>query len=219
MKVVIIDHGSGNLKSVENAFKNSINDNNLNFNVEVTSELVSITNSDLIVLPGVGSFPDCKDGLKKKEGLIDVLIDQVILKYKPFLGICVGMQLMAEYSLEKEKTKGLGWFPGSIEKINNVGKDYLGRDYKIPHMGWNNLEINKETHPILKDITEKEQFYFVHSYYLKTKNKSEVYANTNYNHKIPAVIARDNYVGVQFHPEKSSYSGQKLISNWLNWKI
>ena len=219
MKLVIIDYGSGNLKSVENAFKNSIKDNDLNFNIEVTSELNTIVNSDLIVLPGVGSFPDCKEGLKKNQGLIEILIDQVIVKYKPFLGICVGMQLMAEYSLEKSNTKGFGWVKGSIEKINNAGKDYLGRDYKIPHMGWNNLNISEEKHPILKNITEKEQFYFVHSYYLNTKENSEVYASTNYNHKIPAVIAKDNYVGLQFHPEKSSYSGQKIISNWLNWKI
>ena len=219
MKIVIIDYGSGNLKSVENAFKNSIKNNDLNFNIEVSSELSSIINSDLIVLPGVGSFPDCKKGLKKNQGLIEVLIEQVILKYKPFLGICVGMQLMAENSVEKENTNGFGWIKGSIEKINNSGKDYLGKDYKIPHMGWNNLEISAERHPILKNITEREQFYFVHSYYLKTKDISEVYANTNYSHKIPAVIARDNYVGVQFHPEKSSYSGQKLISNWLNWKM
>ena len=219
MKLAIIDYGSGNLKSVENAFKNSIKDNDLNFNIEVTSELNSIINSDLIVLPGVGSFPDCKEGLQQKQGLIEVLIDQVISKHKPFLGICVGMQLMAESSLEKINTKGLGWFKGNVKKINNVGKDYLGRNFKIPHMGWNNLEISEKKHPILKNITEKEQFYFVHSYYLNTKDKNELYASTNYSHKIPAVIARDNYVGVQFHPEKSSYSGQKLISNWLNWKM
>ena len=164
MKLVIIDYGSGNLKSVENAFKNSIKDNGLNFNIEVTSKLNSIINSDLIVLPGVGSFPDCKKGLQKNQGLIEVLIEQVISKSKPFLGICVGMQLMAEYSLEKVNTKGFGWFKGSIEKINSLGKDYLGKDYKIPHMGWNNLEIIGERHPILKNITEKEQFYFVHSY-------------------------------------------------------
>ena len=155
---------------------------------------------------------------QKIQGLIDVLFDEVIIKKKLFLGICVGMQLMAEYSLEKVNTDGFGWFKGNIEKINNNGTDYLGRNYKIPHMGWNNLEISEEKHPILESITEKEQFYFVHSYYFKTKEKNRVYANTNYNHKIPAVIAKDNYVGVQFHPEKSSFSGQKLISNWLMWK-
>ena len=218
MKLVIIDYGSGNLKSVENAFNNSIKDNDLSFNIEVTSDLKSIINSDFIVLPGVGSFPDCKKGLQKINGLIDVLFDQVILKYKPFLGICVGMQLMAERSFEKVNTNGFGWFNGSIEKINNFGMDYLGKKYKIPHMGWNNLEIGKEKHPILENITEREQFYFVHSYYLKTKEKNKIYASTSYNHKIPAVIAKDNYVGVQFHPEKSSYSGQKLISSWLKWK-
>ena len=218
MKLVIIDYGSGNLKSVENAFKNSIRENTLNINIEVTSNLNSIINSDLIVLPGVGSFPDCKKGLKQINGLIDVLFDQVILKYKPFLGICVGMQLMAEYSLEKEKTNGFGWFKGSIEKINNFGVDYLGRNYKIPHMGWNNLVISEQKHPILHNVTEREKFYFVHSYYLNTKEKNKIYASTSYCHEIPALIAKDNYVGVQFHPEKSSYSGQKILSNWLKWK-
>ena len=132
-------------KLIENAFKNSISENNLNFSVEVTSELKLIKNSDLLVLPGVGSFPDCKEGLQKIQGLIDVLFDEVIIKNKLFLGICVGMQLMAEYSLEKVNTDGFGWFKGNIEKINNNGTDYLGRNYKIPHMGWNNLEISEET--------------------------------------------------------------------------
>jgi imidazole glycerol-phosphate synthase subunit HisH len=218
MKLVIIDYGSGNLKSVENAFKNSIKDNDLNLQIEVTNELKLILKSDLIVLPGVGSFPDCKKGIQEIHGLIEVLYDQVILKNKPFLGICVGMQLMAENSLEKKNTKGFGWFEGSIEKINNEESDYLGRNYRIPHMGWNNLEISKKEHFILKNITEKEQFYFAHSYYLNTKEQSKIYANTSYSHKIPAVIANDNYIGIQFHPEKSSYSGQKLISNWLKWK-
>ena len=218
MKIVIIDYGSGNLRSVENAFKHSINTNNLNFEVFVTNKLNLIKGADYIVLPGVGAYPDCKDGLIKIEGLTEVLIDQVINNCKPFLGICVGMQLMAEYGFEKNKTKGFGWLEGNIEKINYIGKDNLGRNLKIPHMGWNNLEIHKTNHAILQNITEFEQFYFVHSYYLNTKEKSNIYANTQYSHEIPAVIAKDNYVGVQFHPEKSSASGLKIITNWLKWK-
>ena len=218
MKIVIIDYGSGNLRSVENAFKHSINTNNLNFEVFVTNKLNLIKGADYIVLPGVGAYPDCKDGMIKIEGLTEVLIDQVINNSKPFLGICVGMQLMAEYGFEKNKTKGFGWLQGNIEQINYVGKDNLGRNLKIPHMGWNNLEIYKTNHAILQNITEFEQFYFVHSYYLNTFKKDQILADTNYNHKIPAIIGKDNYIGVQFHPEKSSVSGQKIITNWLKWK-
>ena len=125
---------------------------------------------------------------------------------------------MVEQSLEKIKTNGLGWLSGSVEKINNNKLDYLGRELKLPHIGWNNLQINQKMHPIFKNISEKEQFYFVHSYYLKTKKKDQVLAETTYSHKIPAIIAKDSYIGVQFHPEKSSLAGQKIISNWLNWK-
>ena len=149
---------------------------------------------------------------------MEVLIDQVINNSKPFLGICVGMQLMVEYGLEKKKTKGFGWLEGNIEKIKSIGIDDLGRKLKIPHMGWNNLKIYDTNHPILKNISELEQFYFVHSYYLNTLKKDQILADTNYTHKIPAIIGKDNYIGVQFHPEKSSESGQKIITNWLKWK-
>ena len=218
MKIVIIDYGSGNLRSVENAFKHSINTNNLNFEVFVTNKLNLIRGADYIVLPGVGAYPDCKDGLIQIEGLMEVLIDQVINNCKPFLGICVGMQLMAEYGFEKNKTKGFGWLEGNIEKINYIGKDNLGRNLKIPHMGWNNLEIYKTNHAILQNITEFEQFYFVHSYYLNTLEKIQVIADTFHSQKIPAIVGKDNFIGTQFHPEKSSKSGQKIITNWLKWK-
>ena len=218
MKIVIIDYGSGNLKSVENAFIETINNNDLNFSVEVSNQLYSIKEADYIVLPGVGAYPDCKNGLIKIEGLIEVLIDQVIKKSRPFLGICVGMQLMAEYGIEKKTTSGFGWIKGSIEKINCIGKDSLGRNLKIPHMGWNNLELYKKEHPILKQISSTEQFYFVHSYYLNTLKKDQILADTNYNQKIPAIVGKENFIGVQFHPEKSSKAGQKIIGNWLKWK-
>ena len=215
MKIVIIDYGSGNLKSVENAFKYSINNNNLNSEVIVTNKLNLIKAADYIVLPGVGAFPDCKAGLMKIKGLTEILKDQVINNAKPFLGICVGMQLIAENGFEKKKTKGFGWLEGNIEKINFIGKDNLGNNLKIPHIGWNNLEIYQKNHPILKNISELDRFYFVHSYYLNTLKKDQILADTNYNHKIPAIIGKENYIGVQFHPEKSSISGQKIITNWL----
>ena len=218
MKLVIVDYGSGNLRSVQNAFKKSISDNNIKCSIEVTKNLKLVMESDFIVLPGVGSFPDCKEGLIKIKGLIEVLNDKVINRGCPFMGICVGMQLLVDYSYEKVKTSGLSWLEGSIEKINNLGLDYLGRKLKVPHMGWNNLQITKKTHPIFKNILENEYFYFVHSYYLNTLKKDQILAETFHGHKIPAIIAKDNYVGVQFHPEKSSLVGQKFITNWLKWK-
>ena len=218
MKLVIIDYGSGNLKSVENAFKKSITDNNIKCSVEVTKNLKLIMGSDFIVLPGVGSYPDCKKGLIKIKGLIEVLNEKVMNRSCPFLGICVGMQLLVDYSYEKVKTSGLGWLEGKIEKINDIGLDYLGRKLKVPHMGWNNLQIIRNKHPIFKNIIENDYFYFVHSYYLNTLQTDQILAETFYGHKIPAIIAKDNYIGVQFHPEKSGLVGQKFITNWLKWK-
>ena len=215
MKLIIIDYGSGNLRSVENAFKKSIINNNFKINIEVTNDLQSIKKGDFLVLPGVGSFPDCSKGLKLIDGLVETLSEEVINKEKPFLGICVGMQLMVDYSLEKIKTSGFGWLKGYLRKIKISGKDYLGRRYKIPHMGWNNLKVTNKNHPILRNISEEEQFYFVHSYYLTRSLENEVLANTIYSHEIPAIIGKKNYFGVQFHPEKSSFVGQKFISNWI----
>ena len=217
MNLVIIDYGSGNLRSVENAFKISVETNKLNFTIQVTNELDSIQKADHLVLPGVGSFPDCKKGLEDIKGLIKLLTNEVINRRKKFLGICVGMQLMVEFSLEKKKTEGFCWLDGCFKKIKVKGLDYLGRDYKVPHMGWNTLQI-EYNHPILENISESEQFYFVHSYVLDTNQTNQILANTSYCQKIPAIIGRDNYIGVQFHPEKSGNSGQKFIYNWLKWK-
>jgi len=218
MNLVIIDYGSGNLRSVENAFKNTVTINNLKFKIKVSNNPNIISEADHLVLPGVGSFPDCKKGLQKLIGSFDLLTDEVLNKKKKFLGICVGMQLMVEYSLEKKKTSGIGWLNGCCKKIKKNGLDYLGRNYKVPHVGWNSLKIEDKMHPIFKNISEKEQYYFVHSYALESKNKNEILANTIYSQKIPAIIGRDNYLGVQFHPEKSGQSGQKFIYNWLKWK-
>ncbi len=217
MNLVIIDYGSGNLKSVENAFKYSVRTNDLKVTIKVTNNLNFISMADYLVLPGVGSFHDCKKGLQKIDGLIDLLTNQVIYKRKKFLGICVGMQLMVNSSLEKKKTLGFGWLSGKFKKIKTNGSDYLGRKYKIPHMGWNNLHIKDKTHPLFKNITENEQFYFVHSYGLDSYDKDQIKAYTNYCVNIPAIIGKENYVGVQFHPEKSGNSGQKFIYNWLKW--
>ena len=217
MNLIIIDYGSGNLRSVQNAFFNSISESNLNCKIRVTNDLHSISSADFLVLPGVGSFPDCKKGLQNIDGLIEVLSEQVIYKKKKFLGICVGMQLMFDYSLEKIKTSGFGWLNGKFNKIKTNGLDYLGRNFKVPHMGWNNLKLEHTKHPILNNISKEDQFYFVHSYYLEANEINQIIASTNYCHQIPAIVGKENYLGVQFHPEKSSLSGQKLISNWLKW--
>ena len=218
MNLVIIDYGSGNLRSVENAFKNTVKTNELKFTIQVTNKLELISKADHLVLPGVGSFPDCKKGLLDIEGLINLLTNEVINKGKKFLGICVGMQLMVNFSLEKRKTDGFCWLDGYFEKIKTKGLDYLGRVYKIPHMGWNNLKIENSNHPILKNISESEKFYFVHSYALQSKKINQIIASTKYSQKIPAIIGKENYIGVQFHPEKSGNSGQKFIYNWLKWR-
>ena len=217
MNLAIIDYGSGNLRSVENAFKNSVKTNNLDFEIKVTNKLNLISKADHLVLPGVGSFPDCKKGLESIQGLVELLRTEVINKRKKFLGICVGMQLMVDFSLEKKRTEGLCWLEGHFRKIKIKGLDYLGRNYKIPHMGWNNLQIEYNNHPVLKNISENEQFYFVHSYALECKHTNQIIANTKYSQKIPAIIGKENYIGVQFHPEKSGNSGQKFIYNWLKW--
>ena len=219
MNLVIIDYGSGNLRSVENAYKNTVKINKLKFTIQVTNELDLISKADHLVLPGVGSFPDCKKGLEDIEGLINLLTKEVINKRKKFLGICVGMQLMVDFSLEKKRTEGFKWLDGNFKKIRIKGLDYLGRNYKIPHMGWNNLQIENNKHPILKNITEYEQFYFVHSFALECKHTNQIIANTNYCYNIPAIIGKENYMGVQFHPEKSGNSGQKFIYNWLKWRL
>ncbi len=218
MNLAIIDYGSGNLRSVENAFKNSVKNNKLKFKIHVTNKLDLISKADHLVLPGVGSFPDCKKGLEDIEGLIELLRSEVIVKRKKFLGICVGMQLMVDFSLEKQRTEGFRWLDGYFKKIKTKGLDYLGRNYKIPHMGWNNLQIEYNDHPVLNNISESEQFYFVHSYALECKKTNQIIANTNYIQKFPAIIGKENYIGVQFHPEKSGNSGQKFIYNWLNWR-
>ena len=218
MNLVIIDYGSGNLRSVENAFKNSVKKNKLKFKIQVTNKLDLISKADHLVLPGVGSFPDCKKGLEDIEGLIELLRSEVINKRKKFLGICVGMQLMVDFSLEKQRTVGFCWLDGYFKKIKTKGLDYLGRKYKIPHMGWNNLQIEYDDHPVLDNISESEQFYFVHSYALECNQTDQIIANTNYCQKIPAIIGKENYIGVQFHPEKSGNSGQKFIYNWLKWR-
>ena len=216
MILLILDYGSGNIKSVYNSIKQVLKDNNLNYKIIVSNNISNINKSDYIILPGVGSFGNCMENLSNKPGLLENLEEFVFIKKKPFLGICVGMQLIAEYGLENGKTNGLGWIEGRVKHLDiqgNLSKEKL----KIPHMGWNNLKFKYNNHPVLENITENEQFYFVHSFALESNNTNQIIASTNYSQKIPAIIGKDNYIGVQFHPEKSGNSGQKFIYNWLKW--
>ena len=212
MLVLIIDYGSGNIKSVYNSVKKTLNNFDQFSKVKVTSNLSQIKIADKIILPGVGSFDQCMDRIKKIKDLVETLKDQVILKKKPFLGICVGMQILANYGYENKKTKGLSWINGNVKSLKK-SIDY-SKKLKIPHMGWNNLIINKNNN-LFDGITDEDQFYFLHSYFFDIKDKKNVICNTKYGIKIPAIVNHKNIFGFQFHPEKSGKSGLKIIHNWL----
>ena len=213
MFVLIIDYGSGNIKSVYNSVKKTLNNYNISIEVKVSNNLLDIKNAYKIILPGVGSFNQCMDRINKIEDLVGTLNDQIIIKKKPFLGICVGMQILADYGYENKKTKGLSWINGEVKSLKNF-TDH-SQNLKIPHMGWNNLSVNSKTINLLHDITDEDQFYFVHSYFFDIKNKKNIICNTKYGIAIPAIINVDNIFGFQFHPEKSGSSGLKILYNWL----
>ena len=212
MFVLIIDYGSGNIKSVYNSVKKTLQNLDKHFVLKVSSNLSEIKKADKIILPGVGSFDQCMNRIRKINDLVETLHDQVITKRKPFLGICVGMQILANYGYENQKTKGLSWIDGNVKSLKNSG--FVSRDLKIPHMGWNNLSINKKNN-LFDNITDEDQFYFVHSYFFDTKYKKNITCNTNYGIDIPAIVNKDNIFGFQFHPEKSGQSGLKILYNWL----
>ena len=213
MFVLIIDYGSGNIKSVYNSVKKTLNNYNMSIEVKVSNNLLEIKNAFKIILPGVGSFNQCMDRINKIEDLVGTLNEQIITKKKPFLGICVGMQILADYGYENKKTKGLSWINGEVKSLKNF-TDH-SQNLKIPHMGWNNLSVNTKTINLLHNITDEDQFYFVHSYFFDVKNKKNIICNTKYGIDIPAIINDDNIFGFQFHPEKSGSSGLKILYNWL----
>ena len=212
MFVLIIDYGSGNIKSVYNSLKKTLQDLNKSFDLKVSSNLLDIRKADKIILPGVGSFDRCMNRIRKIKDLVETLNDQIIIKRKPFLGICVGMQILADYGYENQKTKGLSWIDGDVRSLKNTICE--SQNLKIPHMGWNNLSINKESH-LFDKITNEDQFYFVHSFFFDIKHRKNIICNTKYGIDIPAIVNRDNIFGFQFHPEKSGRSGLKILYNWL----
>ncbi len=208
LSIAIIDYGLGNIQSAKKSIEKVILDNNVEGDVYFASDFKLLEKSTHIILPGQGAFESCIKGLKNLEGMIDELNKQIIYKKKPILGICVGMQLLANRSFENGINEGLGWIEGSIEKVPN-GK------LSLPHMGWNDL-IKKSNHKVLDNINNDDHFYFVHSYYFKTINNENIVATANYGINFPAIVAKENILGVQFHPEKSSSSGLKMLTNFIN---
>jgi len=207
MNVTIVDYQSGNISSVINSFKKVAKDK---VKIEVTSDLNKIKLSDKLILPGQGSFKSCVESLNSINGLQDALKEFAIINKKPLLGICVGLQMFADVGYEESETRGLGWIPGKVNKINNQnGK------FKLPHIGWNEIEIIKKS-KIFKGIQNKSHMYFVHSYELVPEDKSVISATTDYSSKIVCSVEKENLFGTQFHPEKSDKIGLKIIDNFLN---
>jgi imidazole glycerol-phosphate synthase subunit HisH len=214
MSVAIVDYGSGNLHSAAKAFERAARESGHTSPILVTSRPDDVRRAERVVLPGVGAFADCRRGLDAIPGMMDALNETVQRRGRPFFGICVGMQLMAERGREYEVTPGLGWIAGEVDKI--VPDD---PNLKIPHMGWNTLEPLRE-HPLLKDVplgSSGLHAYFVHSYELKTAQRADLVAQADYGGPLTAIVGRDNMVGTQFHPEKSQRLGLALIANFLKW--
>jgi len=214
-RVVIIDYGSGNLHSAAKAFERAARESNADAHIAVTSKAEDVQRADRVVLPGVGAFADCKRGLDAVPGMREALEAAVRARATPFLGICVGAQLMADRGLEYETVEGLGWIGGEVRAIEP--KD---ASLKIPHMGWNTLRVQRE-HRLLNGIKtgpDGLHAYFVHSYQLVASDPATMVADTDYGGAVTAMVARDNMAGTQFHPEKSQTLGLALIANFLNWR-
>jgi len=215
MSTAIIDYGSGNLRSAAKAFERAAAESGVGGAISVTRRPEDIAAAERIVLPGVGAFADCRRGLAAIPGLEQALREAVIGRGRPLLGICVGMQLMAERGREYEVVEGLGWIPGDVDRITPNDASL-----KIPHMGWNTLN-ERRPHPVLDGIALGAgglHGYFVHSYHLKTSDPASLVADADYGGPVTAIVARDSAVGTQFHPEKSQHLGLKLIANFLKWK-
>ena len=214
MSVAIVDYGSGNLHSAAKAFERAARDAGAEQTIVVTRDPAVVASADRVVLPGVGAFADCRRGLDAVDGMIAALDEAVHKRGRPFFGICVGMQLLAERGREYEVTEGLGWIAGEVDRIAPSDPKL-----KIPHMGWNTLELARE-HALVKGLplgANGLNAYFVHSYELKVANRADLVAQADYGGPVTAIVARDNIVGTQFHPEKSQKLGLALIANFLKW--
>ena len=211
MNVALIDYGSGNLRSAAKALER------VGARVRVTANADDVARADRIVLPGVGAFADCSKGLDKLGGMREALEEAVRQRGRPFLGICVGMQLMAGEGREHGIHAGLGWIEGAVVAIEPApGPD--GRPLKVPHMGWNELLPRRDDHPVFAGITSGEHMYFLHSYHLRAAHDADCLAEAEYGGPVVAAVARDNLVGTQFHPEKSQAAGLRLLANFIAWR-
>jgi imidazole glycerol-phosphate synthase subunit HisH len=213
-RVVIIDYGSGNLHSAAKAFERAAREADANAEILVSAKAEDVRTADRVVLPGVGAYADCKRGLEAVPGMIAALEETVHGKGRPFLGICVGMQLLASRGLEFQTTEGLNWIAGEVRAIEPADQAL-----KIPHMGWNTLDV-KTPHALLAGIPtgpDGLHAYFVHSYHFVPADRSAVVAETDYGGRVTALVAKENVAGTQFHPEKSQTLGLALIANFLKW--
>jgi len=215
-RLAIIDYGSGNVRSVSRALESAAAGAGVKLETDLTDDADRIRRADRIVLPGVGHFADCAAGLASRHGVTEALVEAVFRKGVPFLGVCVGMQLMADVGREDVETRGLGWIPGAVERIR-PGKSADGTPLPVPHMGWNVLTDIK-AHPVLAGLGPEPHVYFVHSYALIAERRDQVVARCDYGGPFVAAVARDNIFGTQFHPEKSQRAGQTLLANFLKWK-
>ena len=215
MTVAIIDYGSGNLRSAAKAFERAARDEGLDVEIVVTSRASVVADAERVVLPGVGAFGDCRRGVGALPGMLDALQEAVHIKARPFLGICVGMQLMADRGLEHGEHPGFGWIPGTVSALK-PSDPHL----KVPHMGWNDLKFTApaKTHPVLKTLGTGCHAYFVHGFGMQCDVATDVLAEVDYGGPVTAIIGRNNMVGTQFHPEKSQDVGLRLIANFLHWK-
>ncbi len=210
MLTVIVDYESGNLHSAEKAFQRMAREQDAG-KVLVTSRPEDVARADRIVLPGDGAFPACWRALNDRSGLREAMEEAVIRNGRPFFGICVGMQMLAQRSHEYCETPGFGWIAGEVEKIQPSDPAL-----KVPHMGWNDLVIDRP-HPILEGISTGDHAYFVHSYQMHTSDRQTLLAHCDYGGQITAIVGRDTIFGTQFHPEKSQGPGLRMIANFLNW--
>mgnify|MGYP001348129351 CR=1 FL=1 len=206
-KVTIIDYGLGNIVSAQQSFLRVVKENKINANITISSDPSEIDKSSHVVLPGQGAFKSCIGGLSGIPGMINALNNNILDKKKPFLGICVGMQLLADIGYENGNHKGLGWIKGSVKKISS-------KNLKLPHMGWNEVGLTNNNFK-LNFETKNKDYYFVHSYFFECMDKKNIVALTNYGVNFPSIVAKENIYGVQFHPEKSSDQGLQLIKQFL----
>jgi imidazole glycerol-phosphate synthase subunit HisH len=214
VKIALIDYGAGNIHSVQKALEVAANACDLKIDISVGANPDIILSADRIILPGDGAFADCVGHLRSIDDLSDALFEAVHIKARPFLGICVGMQLLATKGLELGETAGLGWLKGTVERIQPHDPKL-----KVPHMGWNTLDTRQE-HPLLNGIelgANGLHAYFLHAYHFIPENLNDVTATADYGQAITAIVTKDNIIGTQFHPEKSQKLGSKLLQNFLNW--